>query len=442
MIFRNTTGFLGLLILLVIASCKEPDGIGLDVLPEGEEMPIAWVDTFTIDARTVGYDSVLTSGLTTYLLGDFGDPIFGRVKSDLYTQLRLESVPFDPGAGQTIDSIVLNMSYSGSYGNTTKFGGTMRFGVYELTEDLISLEDTSYYSTVSHTINPIALAEFDLRPDLFSGVTIIEGGDTVSLPPSLRVRLDDSFGQNILNLGGGSTELGDNDEFVKVIKGIAVKPINASMVAGNGSVMYLNLASEASRVELYYHNNEDTTSINLTINNSGSVHTFFEHEFPAAITNAVAGGTTTGANTLYVQSMAGLRMRLDIPHLRELRNLGVVAITKAELVIPIDQTVVTEYGYPSSMFVTGIDSGDGSVIVVDQFESSDYYGGVYNADEGEYVFNLARHLQSILNAPEEPDFGLYVVNAGNSTNARRGVFNGPQHPTDPMKLRMTYTIIE
>ena len=38
MIFRNTTGFLGLLILLVIASCKEPDGIGLDVLPEGEEM--------------------------------------------------------------------------------------------------------------------------------------------------------------------------------------------------------------------------------------------------------------------------------------------------------------------------------------------------------------------------------------------------------------------
>ena len=49
MIFRNTTGFLGLLILLVIASCKEPDGIGLDVLPEGEEMPIAWVKKENIE---------------------------------------------------------------------------------------------------------------------------------------------------------------------------------------------------------------------------------------------------------------------------------------------------------------------------------------------------------------------------------------------------------
>jgi hypothetical protein len=47
-----------------------------------------------------------------------------------------------------------------------------------------------------------------------------------------------------------------------------------------------------------------------------------------------------------------------------------------------------------------------------------------------------------LNSPEEPDLGLYVVNAGNSTNARRGVFNGPQHPDKAMKLRMTYTIVE
>ncbi|MFT6210275.1 MAG: hypothetical protein ACJAYA_001400 [Bacteroidia bacterium] len=440
--FRNTVGVVILLILLVIASCKEPDGIGLDVLPAGEEMPIAWVDTFTIEARTVGYDSVLTSGLTTYLLGDFGDPIFGRVKSDLYTQLRLESVPFDPGAGQTIDSIVLNMAYSGSYGNTTKFGGTMRFGVYELTEDLISLVDTSYYSTVSHSVDPIALAEFDLRPDLFSGITMIGGGDTVLLPPSLRIRLDDSFGQDILNLGGGSTELADNDEFVKAIKGISVRPINASMVSGNGSILYLNLASEASRVELYYHNNNDTSSVILTMNNTGSVHTFFEHEFPLVINNAIADSTVEGANRLYVQSMAGLRMRLDIPHLRELRELGVVAITKAELVVPIDETVITDYGYPSSLFVTGINDDGGSVILVDQFESSDYYGGVFNSDEGEYVFNIARHIQSILNSPEEPDLGLYVVNAGNSTNARRGVFNGPQHPDKAMKLRMTYTIVE
>lgn len=438
MIFRNTAAVIGLFLLLAIVSCKEPDGIGLDVLPAGEEMPIAWVDTFTVEARTVLYDSVLTSGLTTYLVGDFGDPIFGRVKSDLYTQVRLASVPFTPGAGQQIDSIILNIAYAGAYGNTSKLGGAMRFGVYKLTEDLINLDDTSYYSTVSHAIDPNALAEFDFRPDLFSEVPA--GEDT--LPPSLRIRLDDVFGQEILNLGDGSTELGDNDEFVKAIRGIAIKPINATMSSGNGSILYLNLASSASRVELYYHNNEDTTSTTLIMTNAGSAHTYFEHEFPTAITDAVAGSTVIGSNTLYVQSMAGLRMRLEIPHLRALRNIGAVAINKAELIIPIDETVITDYTYPTSMFVTGVDSSGGSVIVVDQYESSDYYGGVYDADNKEYVFNLARHIQSLLNEPEEPDYGLYVVNAGNSTNARRGVFNGPNHPSNPMKFRMTYTIIE
>ena len=442
MIFRNTAAVFGLLALLVFASCEEPDGIGLDVLPEGEEMPIAWVDTFTIEARTILYDSVLTSGLTSYLLGDFADPIFGRVKSDLYTQLRLASVPFNPGSGQQIDSIILNIAYAGSYGNTSKLGGVMRFGVYKLTDDVIN-SDTSYYSTVSRAVDPLALAEFDIRPDLFSERILIVEEDTFTLRPSLRIRLDDSFGQEILNLGGGSTELGDNDEFVKAIKGIAVKSINSSMSSGNGSILYLNLASSASRVELYYHNNEDTTSTTLVMTNNGaSASTYFEHEFSSLISNAVADSTVAGANTLYVQSMAGVRMKLEIPHLRELRKLGAVAINKAELIVPIDESVVTDYSIPSSLSVTAVKEDGGLTFVTDFFESADYYGGVYDADNKQYVFNLARHIQSILNSPEEPDYGIYVVNAGNATNAKRGVFNGPNHPDKAMKFRMTYTIIE
>lgn len=436
MIFRNIPAALAFLCLLTIASCKEPDGIGLDVLPAGEQMPIDWVDNFTIEARTIVYDSVLTSRLTNYLVGDFGDPIFGRVKSDLYTQVRLGSVPFKPGAGAVVDSVILNIAYAGSYGNTSKLGGVMRFGVYKLTEDLMNLDDTSYYSTVSHEIDPLALAELDLRPDLLSKVVV--GKDT--LPPSLRIKLDNSFGQEILNLS--EEILADNGEFVKNIKGIALKPINATMLDGNGSILYLNLASQTSNVELYYHNNEDTSSINLRMTNAGSAHSYFEHEFSTLINNAIADSTVTGATTLYVQSLAGLRIKLEIPDLHELRNLGHVAINKAELVIPLDQTVVTKYPHPSAMFVTGINEKGGSAIVVDQFESSDYYGGVYNSETGEYVFNLARHVQSIINSPEKPDYGLYVVNAGNSTNAKRGVFNGPQHPDKPMKLRLTYTIID
>jgi hypothetical protein len=37
---------------------------------------------------------------------------------------------------------------------------------------------------------------------------------------------------------------------------------------------------------------------------------------------------------------------------------------------------------------------------------------------------------------------MYILNSGNAVNGRRAVFNGPTHPDKPLKLRMTYTIIE
>ncbi|MGB0367859.1 MAG: DUF4270 family protein, partial [Flavobacteriales bacterium] len=213
-----------------------------------------------------------------------------------------------------------------------------------------------------------------------------------------------------------------------------------SRPAGTGSILSLNVASSNSRVELYYSG--DTVPVIFPITNPDGVHTAFSHEFSAEVDAALAGGTTTGETTFYIQSMACLRAKVELPHLKELNEIGYVAINKAELVVPIDESVITEYAVPPSLFVTGIDSSDGAVFVVDQFEGPDYYGGVYDADNEEYVFNIARHLQSILNNPEDEDYGLYLVNAGTATTAYRGVFNGPKHATKPMKLRMTYTIIE
>lgn len=434
---------LGLFTLLTFSACKEPDGIGLDVLPDGEEMGIAWIDSFTIEARTVRYDSVQTSGLLsgTYLVGDFGDPIFGRVRSELYTQLKPITENPDFKSNPVIDSIVLNMAYVGSYGRTDKLLGTMQFSVFELDEKLFKTgtgtTDTTYYSNDTIATLSIPLASKTFRPDLYSKV--VAGNDT--LPPSFRIALDPSYGQRILD----SDSLGSNASFVNDFFGICVRPTNFNMPSGSGSILYFNMESQYSRVELYYHNEEgDTTNFNFEIRNSFGIHTTFSHEFPMEILSAVADSTVAGESRLYVQSMAGLRMKVKIPHLRELRELGNVAINKAELIVPVDQSVDTEFGLPTALQITSMDSAGRPLNLIDVFEGSDYYGGTYDSDKKQYVFNIARHLQSLLNSPETVDYGLYIVNSGNAVNARRGVFNGPGHP-DPkkrMKLRMTYTIIE
>lgn len=432
---------MGLLVLFTFSSCKEPDGIGLDVLPDGEEMGIAWIDTFTVEARTVLYDSIPTSGLSsgTYLVGDFGDPIFGRVRSEVYTQFKPITENPDFGNGPTIDSIVLNMAYVGSYGKTDKLLGTMQFSVYELDEKLFKTgsgaTDTVYYSNDTIATRPTPLGIKTFRPDLYSRV--IAGNDT--LPPSFRVALDPSFGQRILD----SDSLLTNTSFVNDFFGICVRPTSFSMPSGAGSILYFNMESQFSRVELYYHNEDgDTTNFKFEIRNSFGIHTTFSHEFPMEILTAIADSTAAGESRLYIQSMAGLRMKVKVPHLRELRELGAVAINKAELVVPVDQSVITEFGLPTALQITGIDSAGNALNLIDVFEGSDYYGGAYDSDKKQYVFNIARHLQSLLNSPETVDYGLYIVNSGNAVNARRGVFNGPQHPEKPMKLRMTYTIIE
>lgn len=419
-------------------SCKEPDGIGLDVLPKGEEMGIAWVDTFTIEAQTVFFDSVRTSGRGTYVVGDFGDPIFGRVKSQLYTQFRLPSEPTDFGDNPQLDSIVLNLAYSGSYGRIDKLKGTHYFGVYEVEESMYS--DSTYYSDDALAgISVVPLAEIEFKPDLLNSIAVY---DSTEVFPSFRVRLDDALGSRILN----SDSLNSNYSFVNAFNGLNVKSLSSSMFPDFGSLLYFNLASTDSRIEIYYSNSEaDSLHLNLLLDNNNAVFANVEHEFSTEIQSAISGGVTAGAEKLYVQSYAGTRIRAMFPHLKELNELGYVAINKAELVLPLNVDAMDDFNPPISLQVASINEYDSAFQVVDVYgelsAGVDYYGGVYDSDNKEYVFNIARHLQRVLNEPEDPDYGIYITPVVVIDGARV-VLNGPGDPDSPMKLRMTYTIIE
>lgn len=420
--------------LLAMYACKEPEGIGLDVLPEGEEMPIAWIDTFTIEAKTVRFDSVRTSGRGTYAIGDFGDPIFGRVQSQLYTQYKLNSLPGPFSNTYTVDSVILNLDYAGAYGRIDKLRGEQHFGVFEITEDLE--EDDTFYSDDTLTgINPVALGEKIFTPDLLNSVEL--PFDT--LGTSFRIKLDNSLGDRII----ASDSLNDNESFSNDFKGLAVRSLRNQVTSDFGGLLFIDINSEDSRLELYYHTDEDTLNYLFNINNNNAVYTQVSHQFSTEVADAMTGGYLSGEQKLYVQSLAGTRIRLSFPHIRQLNELGAVAINKAEIVLPVDETSLDDFGLPPILTVNSISAGDSAFVIEDQFEPNgiDYYGGIYDSDNQEYVFNVARHLQSILSNPDEVDYGLYISSL-NAVDSKRGVYNGPKHPTKPIKLRMTYTIID
>ena len=423
--------------VLLFSACKEPEGIGLEVLPDNEQMGIAWIDTFTVKAQTVRVDSVRTSARGTYVIGDFGDPIFGRVQSQMFTQFKLNAEPGPFSLDDQVDSVVLNLVYSGAYGRIDKLRGTHRFGIYEIQEDLH--EDSTYYSddTIQNIdMNPVA--EFEFKPDLLNRVYSWED-DSLSTGPSLRVRLDNDLGARVL----ASQNLSSNDVFSEEFEGLNVRSLTPQMPNDEGSLLYFNMESDNSRLELYYHNSEDTTMYPFDMDNRNAIFTNVDHEFSQELIDAMNGGTLAGEQKLYIQSLAGTRIRASFPNLRDLNDLGYVAINKAELVLPVDESSLDDFGLPTILAVNNINAGDSALVIIDSFEPDgiDYYGGIYDSDNQEYVFNIARHLQSILNNPNETDYGIYITSL-NAVDGRRGVFNGPGHPTRPMKLRMTYTIID
>jgi hypothetical protein len=430
-----------LLIMVAFSACQEPEGIGLDVLPEGEEMPIDWT-TIPVVAETVRFDSVRTSGRGSYAIGDFGDPIFGNVQSQLYSQFLLNSEPGPFTTADVVDSVVLNLKYIGSYGRVDKLKGLQRFGVYEIEEDMLldgdSSSDTVYYSSNAvQNVSATPLGTIEFQPDLLNDVAA--GFDTIG--PSLRIRLDNDLGVRIKN----SINLNDNDLFVEEFKGLNVRSIAPQMPSDRGALLFFDMNDEESRLEIFYHNAEDTFAHYLfNMNNNNALFTNVSHDFSTEVADAIAGGTTVGADKLYIQGLAGTRIRLKFPTLRGLNDLGAVAINKAELVVPVDESYLDDFGVPAILTVSSIDSADRAFTILDQtaeFNGIDYYGGIYDETNKEYVMNVARELQSILSNPDEEDFGFYIASLV-AVDGKRVVINGPNHPDRPLRLRITYTIID
>ena len=52
---------------------------------------VVMIDTLTVEMSTINFDSLITSGQSRILIGNYDDPILGKVKSNSYFQLSASS---------------------------------------------------------------------------------------------------------------------------------------------------------------------------------------------------------------------------------------------------------------------------------------------------------------------------------------------------------------
>jgi hypothetical protein len=399
----------------LLFSCNEPDVIGIDLQP-GSEQPGLRTDTLVVEAYTVQEDSLVVWSplknlieLPTLFLGSFNnDPYTGTSYAGFVTQVRLgNTITSSTFGGVTSpDSVVLSFLYRGLEGDSN---AVHAISVYELTEKLIP--DSTYYSSRILAKGNL-LGHTQLIPNLKDSVVV----DSVKLPPMMRIHLDNALGSKFMNdyIANPAT-FASNAAFADYFPGL----ILVDSTVGTGSILNLPTTSGYHRLTLYYGTDKQ---YEFVIDANAVRFSLFSHSPPP---NAL---DNLQDDSIVVQSMAGLKDSLFIRNMNALFDDGPVAISSARLIFKVqDNTTGNNMSAHNNLLIFGSDSVGRNVTTADAIETGSYYGGTLNTTTNEYTFNIGRYMQQTLTRLANggtPDYGLFLVAGGSTSNARRTVLKG------------------
>ena len=135
--------------------------------------------------------------------------------------------------------------------------------------------------------------------------------------------------------------------------------------------------------------------------------------------------------------MGGVKTKLLIPNLKNLSSDGKIIINKAEVVFSVSDFGNNLAAIPI-LALTGINAEGQATFLIDYFEGADYFGGKYDETAKTYTFNIALHLQDLINN-NTTDYGMYLVATSSSIMANRSIINSFKHPSKNIKLNITYS---
>jgi|SRR6185436_7239972 len=407
--------------IIVISSCKDPDNVGLQVLPPADLSSLGYTDTVSLRTTLVKEDSVLSTGNSASLLGIINDNLFGISNASFYTQALLSNVGVNFGSNPTCDSMILSLAYSGSYGDNAS---SHDFQVYRVNENI---SDSLYYSNRAFITSDV-LGTYTTSAIHPTDSVWVSG---IKTAPHLRIPLDKTKA-SIFFSPTSSGVYTDNNTFIDYFKGIYVKDVSSP--ATGGGIIYFNLLDTMSKITLYYNGN---LSFTFFLNRSKTVNHFI-HDYTNSGIATLFNDPELTKDLSYVQSMAGVRTKVEFPFLDNLAQSGNISVNKAELVITIDNSTTGVYAAHSNLFLAGIDSAGKTFFLPDFISSQTTFGGAQS--NGAYSFLITRYVQQILTGARI-DYGLFLVASGASANANRTVVGGSSNPNIRMKLKLSYTNI-
>ena len=267
--------------------------------------------------------------------------------------------------------------------------------------------------------------------------------------PMLRVRLNNSFANQLFTTPDSDLEASLN--FINYFQGLFITTNPAKV--GDG-LMYFNVSNNSCNINLYYHSVSsgiiDTSVYQFQINNYGVAVNHWDNYYGnTLVQKALSNPNPNGDKVAYVQAGGGTKLKVKLPTLKNLpQNIG---ITKAELIMPILDTLLADPSYapPPSLVMYRIDDTLG----VDPLNSYNNTGigalttRVDNNNQSYlcYVFNVTEYVQRVLNGYYSNNYGYYIGYSYTVNGNRVIILNDPSDRTKLSKycqLKITYTKLQ
>jgi hypothetical protein len=297
------------LFAIAFVSCNDDlDTIGGNIQPGGDDISV-YVDTVVLTAKTVSLEDSVFVRHASSLIGEYIDPVFGKVKSDFLSEFYCpENLSFHEKT-TSIDSVFLDVISSNFYGDSISPVGIAAYRVDKknLNKNFFTNIKPTDYSSMKEVIG--------------RGIFTIKDADTYKDPYTsrrvkrYRLSVSNSLGNEIYDEWKNSNgkTFTNSDHLRQFFKGIYV-----TTTLGSGSLIDVN----TSTLQIYYSytgrnkaNTADSTYVNtFKLPTTGEViqlnrvqNTIPDYLFQDSDTRA------------YLKSPAGVCAEVTIP-LKEIMN--------------------------------------------------------------------------------------------------------------------------